>query len=553
MRLTRFSLFGAMATVQGFMDEAAEGGEGGGGQAAAPAEPQGTQSAAAPAISADQQAILDRVTQNVGAAVEAAMAPGLDRIAALEQRLDDATQPAGGVNGNQNASNLYGGGSANIRQGEDAMASRGYEVQRAMGFSQQRIGADQAQLECEYSNFLRQSLYQYGFTGAGQGPNALLVPMWQHAIPHDVRAEANRKFGDYHQLMQQAVRGAGNDGGALLEDICGRQGIDPNSNDAHAIRQTLSVFDDSALGIFTSPGPKGEFIALLRAAEVLSRAGARSVALPPNGYLPYGRQTGAGTAYWVGENSSITTSEPTTGTLELRAKKLACRIVMPNELRMFGGPEVELFLRADMVINMALKLDLAGLEGAGSSTSPLGIINHSGITTHTASLTQAANGDTFEPDTVGAMLSDLAESNHNPEDASCSWVMRPKMWYDNLTQRRADSVSASDAAGDFLFDVGRDINGAVNQRLHGRNVVLSTQVANTRTKGASSDLSYVLLGCFKEVLIGRIGVIEFATQVEGDTVFANYQTGLRAVQHVDIGIRHEDAFVFADDIDMDLT
>lgn len=553
MLIRRFALLGTMsALAHGLMDgdpDAASGG--GGGTAAPPAEPVTTQTpAAVPGeLTAAQQAVIDRVTQSV----TAQMQPALDRLDAVEQRLNQAAAPAGGVNQNANASSLFGGGAPAIRQGEDPLASRGYEFQRAIGYSSQRFDREQAKLETEYSAFLQSTMAQYGFFGAGQGPNRLMVPMWQAAIPVDIRAEATRRFGDYHQLMQRSVAGAGTDGAMLVEDICQRNGIAMDSPDGMAIRQTLSVFDDSSLGVFTRPGPKGEMIALLRAAEVISRAGATNVALPPNGYLPFGRQTGAGQAYFVGENQSITESEPTTGELVLQAKKLACRVTMPNELRMFGGPEVELFLRADMVLNMALKADLQTLEGQGATTSWKGIINYSGITTHTASLSQAANGDTFEPDTVGAMLSDLAENNHNTEDSSCAWVMRPKMWYDNILQRRADAVSADDGAGGYLFDVARSVDGNRPQSLHGRPNILSTQVSNTRAKGASSDLSYVLLGCFRHVIIGRIGVMEFATQVEGDTVFANYQTGLRAVQHMDVGLRYQDAFVLADDIDMDLT
>ena len=207
-----------------------------------------------------------------------------------------------------------------------------------------------------------------------------------------------------------------------------------------------------------------------------------------------------------------------------------------------------------MVVAAALKLDLAGFEGTGSTTQPIGIRNLPGKITHTSSVTQAANGDTFNPETPGAMIAELTEVNHDPEnEPTMGFVMRGKMWWDNLMQRRADAVSAGDKAGPFLFTVNNeDISAGRPSRLHGKRLIISNQINKTTSKGSSSDLSYVVAGIGRHNIIGRVGVAELARQVEGDTVFANNQTGLRLVQYVDIGHRYENAFVIADTIDMDL-
>jgi HK97 family phage major capsid protein len=528
----------------------------------APAPAAVTQAAAQPQTPAVQPTApppdpVDRILQRLDAQLE----PVLTRISAIEQQVQQAAQTPATVppqRQTQGAPSLLyaaggpAGSAPGIRQGEDTMGSRGFLMQKASLLTQGEIGPEDARLEAEYSQFLMRAYQSQGFRKAGKGSNTMLFPIWGQAIQPQIMGDLNQKFGDYYQLMAAGVAGAGNDGASLIQHACRQQGIDMDSADGRSIRQALSIFDDSALGIFTRPGPKGEFIALLRAAEILSRAGASQVALPPNGYLNYGKQTGASSAYWVGENQPITTSEPTTGDMELRARKLACRINTPNELLMFGGSDVELLMRADMTIAMALKYDLAGFEGTGGTYQPLGLLNRSGVQVHTRSLTVDTNGDTFEPDSPGAMISDLAEQNHSPEEASCNWVMRPRMWWDNILQRRADAVAEDDGAGPFLFRVNEDIAANRPGRMHGKNVLTSTQVSGARVKGTGSDLTYVMLGIFRHVMLARIGVIEFATQVEGDTVFANYQTGLRAVQHVDIGVRYENAFTYADKIDMDL-
>lgn len=535
-----------------------------------PAEPQPVaqqQPAATPAptpqaqspgvLTPEQQAIADSVSK----AIADGMAPVVQRIDQIENRLNQATAPAQQVQQqpapqpvavqqpqqqqSPNASMLFGGSGPAVRQGENVLSSRGYSVQQAARFSSGECEAQEAKLEVEMHRQLLEPLKQMGFQQAGRGQTRLIVPISEAMIPHQIASDVRQSVGGITELMKQSI--IGNDGADIAGRLLStRQGLGEDQETLQAMKQALSIFDETKLAGFLQPGPQGEFITLMRSLEVLSRAGASQVTLPPNGYLPYNRQTGSSTAYWVGENQTITSSEPTTGTLELRAKKIATRVNAPNELMMFGGSEVEALIRADMALSMSIAIDQAGLEGKGSAFTPLGITKSADIQTHTSSLTVAANGNTFNTDTPGAMLSNLEEKNFDTErDSSCNFVMRPKMWHENILERK-DSNNA------YMFTVAADVSGSAPNRLRGRNVLRSTQVPNNLTKGSATDLSYVLAGCFRHLVIGRIGVIEFATQVEGDTVFQNYQTGLRAVQHVDIGILRPDAFVLADKIDMDL-
>ena len=152
----------------------------------------------------------------------------------------------------------------------------------------------------------------------------------------------------------------------------------------------------------------------------------------------------ARTAYWVGEATAITESTPTTGNLDLQAKKLGVLVKLNNELLRFASPSAEGLVRYDMARAAALKADLAMLEGTGG-TQIKGLTTYSGIGSHTASTT-GANGDTFQPADVAAMEAKLPDA----VDAPTAWVMR-KVMFAALMNRRADAVSANDAKGGFLF------------------------------------------------------------------------------------------------------
>src|SRR4030095_13272944 len=89
-------------------------------------------------------------------------------------------------------------------------------------------------------------------------------------------------------------------------------------------------------------------IDLQRNLESFSTAGAQEIALPPNGRIQFPKLTGGSTSDWVGEGSAITESEPTTGNLDLQAKKLGIFVKLNNELLRFASPSAEGLVRVDM-------------------------------------------------------------------------------------------------------------------------------------------------------------------------------------------------------------
>lgn len=486
--------------------------------------------------------LIDAVDQRVTQSLEESERRTQAEVERMHGRLDEMRQPA------QDGSVIWRQGAPGVRTGEDPMTSRGFSFVRAAAVV---LGMDEvlphAKTEQAVGRQLKQFYADRGFIAGSKKP--FLVPLGASMLPSevsDVQGEGIDGYTpeDIRQMMAQSLQGASPGGSRRVAQQAAGSGMSPRR-----VNQALSMFDDTGLGIFTEAGPRGEFIELVRANEVLSRAGARDLTLPPNGHLPFGSQTGAVTAKWIGEAKTIGTSEPTSGRKELRARKAAVLVDLPNELLRFGTPDVEAFLRSDMAAELALLSDKSGLEGLGTSVEPLGIINHANVVTHVASTT-GTNGDTFEPEDPNLMLAEIEENDHDPDRDGFTWVMRGKMWR-NILNRRSDAASADDSAGPWLFPVNRDdIARGAPSALVGHMVIRSGQVANDRSKGSSSDLTYILGGIFSNMIIGRVGVMEFAVSTENK--FDTDETRLRGIEHVDYLLRHEDAFVFVDSVDMDL-
>ena len=402
--------------------------------------------------------------------------------------------------------------------------SAGYSVLKAAAFALGFVGPDQAKEEIHTHHQLRDLYAAYGFM-PHHGQQSFLVPLASAHLP--VFEPQGSKLRD--ELRQKMTAQA--------------DWFDPDEADwigrrAGLRRKALGTTVDTAGGTLVPLPMLGELIDLQRSLEVFAAAGAREVALPPNGRVQFPKVTAASTAYWVGEGSAITESQPTTGNLDLQAKKLGVFVKLNNELLRFASPSAEGMVRFDMARAAALKADLAMLEGSGG-TQIKGLTTYSGITTHIASTT-GGTGDTFTPADVALMESKLPDA----VDAPSAWVMRKAM-FAALMNRRADAVTAADGKGPFLFR-GPNGSAAPPADLYGTKVVRSSQVSAARSKGGATTLTYVLLGYFPDWVVARMGVMEFLASGLGDTALQNDMTYLRGIQHIDAGPRQEASFVLCD-------
>jgi len=430
-------------------------------------------------------------------------------------------------NAEQNRKSLFGGGAPNVRTGESALTSRGFSYMKLLQAMSKIVPYEDAKVEIDLHNRL-QKLYVDKFGYQKAETNSILVPMSSSFLA--ISCPEERQFSEE---VGQVVK-------------AGLHGLD--WHEYVALRKTLSWTDESALGSFVAPPIQGELIELFRNREVFMRAGARAMPMPPNGRIVFPRHTGPSSAYFIGENTSITTSEQTSGDLTLQAKKLAARVTVPNELFRFSSVSMEMFLRDDIAKVCSLKLDSALLQGVGSTVAPKGLINYSGINTHTA-LTVGANGNTFQPEDVATMISKVEEQNA----VFKGFVMRPQLW-GGIVNRRSDAVNAGDSKGPFVFNYLRGyeqsqkLENGTDANLYGYPVWKSTNISNTRSKGSASNLTYILGGDFNDYVLAMSAVMEFAINTQGDTVFANDQTQIRAIMMCDGGPRHEASFILCDNL-----
>ncbi len=413
-----------------------------------------------------------------------------------------------------------------IRSGENSLTSRPFFLSNLVGYLSGQVGADQAKVELEQTKWFTKSMREmYG--GVYNNENSHLVPIAWDALPQQIaHSEEGRVF-------KSMATGA-------------NQSYDPDEL-RHMIRKSdLSAYSDSLGGSFVAPPQFGEPIELLRNEEVFLAAGARRVALPPQGQMTFPRLTTPTTANPQPEATNGTYSDVNTGDVTLSAKAYSVYVRMSNQLIKFAPNLANAMIQADMAKSTALKIDLDALEGpAGGQNNIRGLITYSGINQVTAT-TVGANGNTIGRKDGKRMMSKVFAANAKFK----AWIMRYEMFLNDISELSADAVTPGDKAGMYLFDLTRSIrdNQGTDFNWLKFPVHCSNQVSRTRTKGSSSALTYVVGGDFNDYLFGMHGAMELTTNPWGDTAWRANQQELRAISYADAAPRHEASFVLCDSL-----
>lgn len=470
------------------------------------------------------------IERQVKDAVEDAVRPLQRQQRELSDRMDSLSRARSGAG--VSGEGVMFGGAPNIRRGENSMSSRGYSMLRALGFAAGIVEAENAKVEIDFHNRLKERFPAL----QSQQRDSILMPLGSRLLRF-----ADPSFAE--ECRQTAAAGIA--------------GCDPDEIRQFAPRgvtQALSWLSDSAGGSLVptaSGAPDGELIELLRAKEVFSRAGSTELILDESGKFRLPRQTAATTAYWVGESTAITESEPETDAVSLQAKKLGILTRVPNELfRRTVNPSFEALLRSDMAQVLARAADQAMINAQASATRVGGVLTY-GVTSIRAT-TQDNGGDTLEPEDFGRLLAELEDANVDIDgDDSVAFVTRPRVAWD-VINRRGDAVSAGDGKGPFVFSMNRSqIENGQPARVLGYRLMTSTAVPDDRevigqTSSSASNSTLLLCGRFRDWVIARQPAIELMLSPHAGTAFAQDESMLRALMFLDAAPRHVESFAMCD-------
>jgi HK97 family phage major capsid protein len=303
------------------------------------------------------------------------------------------------------------------------------------------------------------------------------------------------------------------------------------------VKSTLEGISKKALGVST--GSEGGFlvpevlaqevIPLLYSNTVVFELGTRKLDMP-NGNLTIPKLSGGASSYYQGENLPAGKSQPRFENLSLKSRKLFTLVPTSNDLIRNSSVSADAIIRDDMIQQMKLKLDWAGLYGDGTDYVPLGIKNTTGIQT----LVPGAQITADYPATMIAAL----KSKNTP--------MRSPGWaFNSLMESTIRNLKTT--TGAYIY---RDEMDTKSQ-------ILGIPYKTTEQIVTGSDnhgLTDIFLCDWSDFIFGSEVDFEMTSSMEaaydignGTLVssFSNDQTVLRVLSKHDFGVRHATSFLVA--------
>ena len=287
-----------------------------------------------------------------------------------------------------------------------------------------------------------------------------------------------------------------------------------------------------------------DFIEFLRNQALMLQLGVRTMpGLVGNVAIP--RRSGVASTYYLStQTTAITQSESTFDQVTLTPKNLAALSKFSRQTLLQATPGIEQLVRDDLTAGLNLAIDLAILNGSGSSGQPTGILNTSGI----GSVAMGTNGAAITLEKVVDLETAVFTVNGAVNPNTVAYLTNYKV---NAALKKLRAGGSTSSDGPFLFNtdgaaIGR---GPTPASLNGYPLASSNQVPSTLTKGSSSGVcSALLMGDFSQAIVGFFGNGLEITVGEDQDDFSKALTSVRGIVSFDVAVRDPKSFAAILDI-----
>ncbi len=255
-----------------------------------------------------------------------------------------------------------------------------------------------------------------------------------------------------------------------------------------------------------------ELIEMLRNRMAVFRAGARRLT-GLRGDVDIPKQSGAATAYWVGEGDSPTESQQTLTQIAGRPHTVGAYTDITRRMLKQSSLDAERFVTDDLYNVIALELDRAALLGSGTDGQPKGVTLADDINTPGVTAGSVTYAELLE------FWSDIETDNSMAENMA--WIM------DSVAFAELAGTSKDTGSGAYLADFEK-------RSCLGFPVYVSGQLTT----------KYALFGDFSQLVMGMWGALD----VKSDDAALATSGGLRVIvlQDVDVMVRNGKAFAYDD-------
>jgi HK97 family phage major capsid protein/HK97 family phage prohead protease len=276
----------------------------------------------------------------------------------------------------------------------------------------------------------------------------------------------------------------------------------------------------------------GRFINTLDAVPQVVALGATMLTgLTGNVAIP--RMTSGTAPAWLSaEGGTYTETQPAFDQVTLTPKDVAAMTDLSRRLLQQSTPAADELVRSDLAKRIAAAIDLAAINGTGSSGQPLGILGTAGI----GSVAGGTNGAAPSWTNVTKLIQEVAVDN----------ALSGNLGFLTNAAAAATLLRTEKATGTglFVWEAGRM---AAEGTVAGYRAAISNNVPSNLTKGTASGVcSAIVFGNWADLLIGMWGGVDIV--VDPYTFSSTGGLRITAAATVDVAVRHPQSFAAITDV-----
>jgi len=276
--------------------------------------------------------------------------------------------------------------------------------------------------------------------------------------------------------------------------------------------------------LVSTPNDGSQFIELLRNRAKVAVLGARILNLNTPITIP--RQSGAGTANWIGETVASTLSAGNFTQITLTPLGIGAFEQYSKQLLATNDPSIDALVRDDINQILALAIDKAALHGSGSP-QPTGIAGTTGIGTVALAANAQALGNAAAYPAMVSLETSIATNNADVE--TMGYLMNPAA----RGALKTNPMFAS--TGMPVWQPGNQVNGYRAE--------VSNQIATNLTTGTATTIcTAVFFGNWNDLMIAQFNGGATDLVVDPYTLAVNGVVRILARRWVDIAARHPASF-----------
>ena len=274
------------------------------------------------------------------------------------------------------------------------------------------------------------------------------------------------------------------------------------------------------------------FIEALKSRMVLSDLGATYLPGLTNRISIPGFASG-GVPAFVEEAGAVTDQSQTDKSVTLTPKTIGAKVAMSRLAMLESVPSIDQMVRNNLLSNMAVEIERAAINGAGSGGAPTGLLAASGV----ANLDISSDTDVADltwADIV-AMVKLVEGANGIENPSAAGWLTSPAV--------RAKMASIARVAS---TDSVMLLNDPWNN-LYGYPIMFSSLIPTNLNPGDSgTDASAMIFGDFSQMLMGFFGAPSVLVDPYSEGDAGNVKIVVH--QEYDTAVRHGPSFAKTDEI-----